>query len=65
VYQISYRRENTRRDRLYGKPVRGEVDTHELADKARSYRSIVRSKRSSFSFCSRRQLSVIFPDIVT
>jgi len=31
---MSYRWENARRDRLYGKPLTGvKVDTHELADK--------------------------------
>jgi hypothetical protein len=35
--QISYRRDNARRDKLYGKPdTRGRVDTAQLADKVGS-----------------------------
>jgi len=41
ILTISYRLENKRRDRLYGKPVADErVDTSELADKAPAFRYI-------------------------
>jgi sugar phosphate permease len=39
ILSISYRRENARRDKLYGKPVdNARVDTHELADQAPNFR---------------------------
>ncbi|KAG6846191.1 hypothetical protein H0H93_015505 [Arthromyces matolae] len=39
VLHLSYRMENARRDRLYGKPEKNaRVDTHELADKAPDFR---------------------------
>jgi len=39
ILTISYRMENARRDRLYGKPEPGaKVDTRELADKAPAFR---------------------------
>ncbi|KAF7351332.1 MFS general substrate transporter [Mycena sanguinolenta] len=42
VLSISYRRDNARRDRLYGKPnARGRVDTAELADKANDFRYVI------------------------
>ncbi|KAG6830602.1 hypothetical protein H0H92_015883 [Tricholoma furcatifolium] len=41
VLSISYKMENTRRDRVYGKPEKdARVDTHELADEAPNFRYI-------------------------
>lgn len=42
ILSISYRRDNARRDRLYGKSTPDSmVDTHELADKASNFRYVV------------------------
>ncbi|KAJ7202357.1 MFS general substrate transporter [Mycena pura] len=42
VLSISYRRDNARRDALYGKPQPGApVDTSELADKANGFRYVI------------------------
>ncbi|KAJ7666034.1 MFS general substrate transporter [Mycena polygramma] len=42
VLSISYRMENARRDRLYGKPdPNGRVDTSQLADKAHDFRYVI------------------------
>jgi len=42
VLSTSYRMDNARRDRLYGKPnARGRVDTAELADKANDFRYVI------------------------
>ncbi|KAJ7760780.1 MFS general substrate transporter [Mycena olivaceomarginata] len=42
VLSISYRRDNARRDKLYGKPdTRGRVDTAQLADKANDFRYVI------------------------
>jgi len=42
VLSISYRKDNARRDKLYGKPnSRNRVDTTELADKANDFRYII------------------------
>jgi len=42
VLSISYRMDNARRDKLYGKPnLRGRVDTAELADKANDFRYVI------------------------
>ncbi|KIM46707.1 hypothetical protein M413DRAFT_440295 [Hebeloma cylindrosporum] len=41
ILSISYRRENARRDRVYGQPKEGvKVNTHELADKAPDFRYV-------------------------
>ncbi|KAF7360229.1 MFS general substrate transporter [Mycena venus] len=42
VLSVSYRKDNARRDELYGKPdPRGRVDTAKLADKANDFRYVI------------------------